>query len=147
MSTKSKLFFDSSALIAGVLSRTGAACVLMLFSEQGKLDLFISEHVIEECERSLARKAPAALPAFRTALKDIQPKIVTALTIEEIQASLYMISDPTDAPILAAAIKAKVDFLVTHNRRHFLDDPKVAEKSGLKIGTPGDALAWIRENL
>ncbi len=147
MSTKSKLFFDSSALIAGVLSRTGAACVLMLFSEQGKLDLLISEHVIEECERSLARKAPAALPAFRNTLKDIQPKIVTAPTSEELQPCLYMISDPTDAPILAAAIKAKVDFLVTHNRRHFLDDPKVAEKSGLKIGTPGDALAWIRENL
>ncbi|MEW5828562.1 MAG: PIN domain-containing protein [Chloroflexota bacterium] len=147
MLTKSKLFFDSSALIAGVLSRTGAACVLMLFAEQDKLDLYISEHVIEECERSLARKAPAALPAFRNALKDTQPKIVAALASEEIQPCLYMIADPTDAPILAAAIKAKVDFLVTHNRRHFLDDPKVAEKSGLKIGTPGDALAWIRENL
>jgi predicted nucleic acid-binding protein len=147
MSIKSKLFFDSSALIAGVLSRMGAACVLMLFSEQGKLDLFISEHVIEECERSLARKAPAALPAFRSALKDIQPKIVTAPTRDEIQPCLYMISDPTDAPILAAAIKASVDFLVTHNRRHFLDDPTVSEKSGLRIGVPGDALAWIRESV
>jgi predicted nucleic acid-binding protein len=145
--SKGRLFLDSSALIAGVLSRTGAAYALMLLSEQGKLDLFISEHVIEECERSLARKAPEALPAFRNAIKDIEPKIVTALTSEEVRACLYMISDPTDAPILAAAIKAKVDFLVTHNRRHFLNDPKVAEKSGLQIGTPGDVLAWIRENL
>jgi len=40
-----------------------------------------------------------------------------------------------------------VDFLATHNRKHFLDDPKVAELSGLRIGTPGDALAWVRENL
>jgi predicted nucleic acid-binding protein len=145
--SKSKLFFDSSALIAGVLSRTGAACVLMLFSEQGKVDLFVSEHIIEECERSLARKAPEALPAFRNALKDVKPKIITGLTNEEVHTCFYMISDPTDAPILAAALKAKVDFLVTHNRKHFLDDPKVGDKSGLKIGTPGDALAWIRETL
>jgi hypothetical protein len=32
-------------------------------------------------------------------------------------------------------------FLVTLNRRHFLDDPEVIKKSGLKIGTPGEALA------
>lgn len=145
--SKSRLFFDSSALIAGVLSRTGAAYALMFFSEQGRLDLFLSEHVIEECERSLARKVPGALTAFRNALKDIQPKIVIPPTNEEVQACLYMISDPTDAPILAAAIKAKVDFLVTHNRRHFLDDAGVAEKSSLRIGAPRDALAWIREHL
>jgi hypothetical protein len=44
-------------------------------------------------------------------------------------------------------MKAKVDYLVTHNRKHFLNDPTVAEKSGLRIGTPGDVLAWLRENL
>ena len=145
--SKSRLFFDSSALISGVLSQGGAACALMLFSEQGRLYLFISEHVIEECEKALARKAPKALTAFRNTLKDVKPKILSTPTSKEVQACIYMISDPRDAPILAAAIKAKLDFLVTHDRRHFLNDPKVAEKSGLKIGTPGAALAWIRENL
>ncbi len=67
--------------------------------------------------------------------------------MEESQANLYLIKDPGDVPILLAAMKAKVDFLVTHNRKHFLDDPKVAENSGLRIGTPGEALAWLRENL
>ena len=145
--SKSRLFFDSSALISGVLSQGGAACALMLFSEQGRLYLFISEHVIEECEKTLARKAPKALTAFRNTLKDVKPKILSTPTSKEVQACIYMISDPRDAPILAAAIKAKVDFLVTHDRKHFLNDPKVTEKSGLKIGTPGAALAWIRENL
>jgi len=44
-------------------------------------------------------------------------------------------------------MKAHVDYLATHNRKHFLDDPKVAERAGIKMGTPGDVLAWIRENL
>jgi hypothetical protein len=64
-----------------------------------------------------------------------------------VEANLYLIDDPNDVPILLAAMQAKVDYLATHNRRHFLDDPKAAERSGLKIGTPGDVLAWIRENL
>ena len=34
--------------------------------------------------------------------------------------------------------------LVTLNRRHFIDDPEVARRSDLRIGTPGDALAWVR---
>jgi hypothetical protein len=55
--------------------------------------------------------------------------------------------DPNDVPILLAAMKAKVDYLATHDRKHFLDDPKVAERSGLKIGAPGNVLSWIRENL
>lgn len=38
-----------------------------------------------------------------------------------------------------------VDYLVTLNGRHFIDDPAVAARSGLRIGTPGDALAWMRE--
>lgn len=142
-----KIFFDSSTLIAGVLSVTGAARALLVLAEMGEIDLLVSEQVIVETERSLARKAPQALPGFRQTIKDSGLKIVKAPSLEDVQASLYMISDPTDAPILVAAMKQKVDILVTHNRKHFLDDPQVAEKSGLRIGTPGDALAWLRENM
>lgn len=46
-----------------------------------------------------------------------------------------------------AAMHARVDFLATLNRKHFLDDPQVAARSGLRIGTPGDALAYIRDRL
>ena len=56
-------------------------------------------------------------------------------------------ADPADVPILLAVMHARVDFLVTLNRRHFLDDPQVARRSGLRIGTPGDALAWVRGQL
>lgn len=143
---RSKIFLDSSALIAGAISAKGAARVLLQLAEAGELNIVINEQVIEETERSLAKKSPQNLPDFRRLIKIIRPLIVKEAP-EDVANCLYMIADPTDAPILAAATKAKVDFLVTHNRRHFMDDPKFAEKSGLKIGTPGDALAWIRENL
>jgi hypothetical protein len=28
----------------------------------------------------------------------------------------------------------------------FLDNPKIAKRAGIKIGTPGDVLAWLKEN-
>lgn len=145
--SKTKVFLDSSAVIAGIISSTGAARVLLVMSETGQIEIFISEQVIVESERTLARKVPHALPDFRKTLKNAQPKIIKKPTPKQIEDNLYLIADPDDVPILLAAMQAHVDYLATHNRKHFLNDPKVAERAGIKIGTPGDVLAWIRENL
>jgi predicted nucleic acid-binding protein len=142
---KLKIFLDSSALIAGVLSSTGAARALLVLSENKAIELYINEYVIAECERSLARKVPEALPDFRETIKDANLKILEDPSPAEVQTHLYLISDPQDVPILLSALQAKTDFLVTHNRKHFLDDPQVAQKTGLRIGTPGAAIAWLRE--
>jgi predicted nucleic acid-binding protein len=145
--SKAKLFLDSSALMAGVISSAGAARVLLVMSETGKVTLLVNEHVIAETERSLAKKASHALPEFRRTLINADLKILPNPSAKEVQENLYLIADKDDVPILLSAMKAKVDLLVTHNRKHFLDDPKVVELSGLRIGTPGDALVWVRESL
>ena len=144
---KLNIFLDSSALIAGVLSETGAAHVLLLLGESEDILLTVSEMVIVESERSIALKSPQNIPILRNSIVTSNLKIVRDPSAKEVETNLYLISDPNDVPVLLAAMKAKVDYLVTHNRKHFLDDPKVAEKSGLRIGTPGDALAWLREQL
>jgi predicted nucleic acid-binding protein len=144
---RTKVFFDSSALVAGVISSTGAARALLVMAENKQIEVIISEQVIVESERSIAKKSPRALPSFRQTIRDASPLIVQNPSGKETRENLYLIADPDDVSILLAAMKAKVDFLVTHNRKHFIDDPKVAENSGLRIGTPGDALAWLRENL
>ena len=144
---KPNIFLDSSALVAGAISNTGAARALLLLGEFGDIVITISEMVVVESERSVARKSPLNLDNLRSLIRISKVKIVRNPPMEESQANLYLIKDPGDVPILLAAMKAKVDFLVTHNRKHFLDDPKVSENSGLRIGTPGDVLAWLRENL
>ncbi len=144
---KLNIFLDSSALIAGAISESGAAHVLLQLGESEDVLLTISEMVIVESERSIAKKSPRNLNNLRSLIKAAKLRIVKDPSNKEVEANLYLIGDPNDVPILLAAMKAKVDYLATHNRKHFLDDPKVAEMSGLKIGTPGDVLAWIRENL
>jgi predicted nucleic acid-binding protein len=142
---KASLFFDSSALFAGIASTTGAAHALLALAEAGLITLTVSEQVIAETERSLARKAPVALPAYRQALRGLGLRIVRDPTLEAVLAHRDWMAHPADVPILVAAMHAGVDYLVTLNRRHFIDDPAVAAHSGLRIGTPGDALAWVRE--
>lgn len=144
---KVSIFLDSSALIAGVISENGAAHVLLQLGETEDVSLTISELVFNETTRSIGRKSPENLENVRKEIERARIAILQDPSYEEIQANLYLMEDPDDVPILLAAIKAKVDYLATHDHKHFLNDPKVAEKAGLKIGTPGDVLAWIRENL
>ncbi len=144
---KFNIFLDSSALIAGAISESGAAHILLNLGESKDIVLTVSELVILESERSMAKKAPSNLNDLRNLIRSSNLRIVDNPPRTEVEANLYLINDPNDVPILLAAMKAKVDYLATHKRKHFLDDPKVAERSGLRIGSPGDVLAWLRENL
>ena len=145
--SKVNIFLDSSALIAGILSETGAAHVLLQLGESEYVELTVSEWVVDETIRSVARKTPDILDEVDKTITKSKIKIVADPSNDEVRANFYLMEDPYDVPILLAAMKASVDYLATHDRKHFLDDPKVAESSGLRIGTPGDALAWLRENL
>ena len=144
---KINIFLDSSALIAGIFSETGAAHVLLQLGETEDIALTISELVLNETKRSIGRKRPEHLENAEQEIQKSNIKVLQDPSHKEIQANLYLMDDPDDVPILLAAIKAKVDYLATHDHKHFLDDPKVAERAGVKIGTPGDVLAWLRENL
>ena len=135
-------FLDSSALMSGMISATGAARALLLLSEDGKLNLIVSEQVIAEIERNLARKAPKVLPYARDMIRQARIRILPDPSPQAIEPCRDWIAHAADLPILVAAAEARVDFLVTLNRRHFTDDAGVAQKSGLHIGTPGDALSW-----
>lgn len=141
---KINLFLDSSALVAGIISPTGAARALLLLAETGHITITISEQVVAESERAITRIVPRALGDFRKSILISNVTIVRNPSPDEVVANLHMISHPPDVPILVTAMKAGVDYLVTLNHKHFIDDPNVARLSGLQIGTPGDALGWVR---
>ena len=152
-----RLFLDSSALIAGIVSPKGAARALLLLGEAEKLMLILSEQVIAEVERNIARKVPQALCFAREMILRAKVHMVSDPSPEEVYLHRHWISHHADVPILVAAYQAKAVFLrgksavrfsaVTLDSRHFLEDAAVAERSGLRLGTPGDALAWVREQL
>ena len=141
------LFFDSSALIAGIISEKGAARALLLLAEDRKLKITVSNQVIIEVERNIAKKIPKILHVAREMIRESNEIIYKHPTKEEVSNHLNWIDHAADVPILVSAIKAHVDYLVTLNTKHFINDPQVTYRSGLRIGTPGDALSWVREQM
>ena len=145
--TSPDIFLDSSALFAGIVSAEGASRALSLLGERRLIVITVSEQVVAETERALARKVPQALLYFREALRSTGLRIVRDPSSEDVEAHQDIVSHPPDVPIVLAAMRAKVNYLVTLNRRHFIDDPTVAARSGLRIGAPRDALDWVRTRL
>jgi predicted nucleic acid-binding protein len=60
-----RVFVDSSVLIAAAYSATGASREIIRWAIRGRITPVVSDLVLEETEKNLARKAPEALPAFR----------------------------------------------------------------------------------
>lgn len=142
-----KLFFDSSVLMSGIITPNGASRALLLLAEDERVTISVSEQVIVEVERNIAKKIPRILPLVRASIKAANIKIHRDPSKEEVREHSNWINHLAYVPILVSAVKANVDFLVTLNTKHFLDDPQVSFRSGLRIGTPDDALAYVRNQL
>jgi len=105
----------------------------------------ISDTVRAETERNLAslpRRAAEAVLVFQQLL-DAVPFVLSNPTTEEIaEAATYTVLK--DAPIVAAAKRAKVDYLASFDRKHLVGVPAVAHGSDLSIVLPETLLAAIR---
>ncbi len=140
-----RVFLNASVLFSASYSRTGSSRDLLREAIRGNLKIVVSQHVLEEAGRNLAQKASEALPDFRELLTLVAAEIAEKPALEELRRAATYIN-LKDAPIVAAAAKAKVDYLVTWDRKHFIDDPKVAERSGLMIITPDELMAIVKES-
>jgi len=122
-----KVFLDTSALIAGIASSTGAARELFRLAELGLIEVVISRQVVVEADRNIEAKMPEIMHEYRAFIALLAPLLVEDPTPKNVKKYSVFI-DPDDAPILDAAVLSGVDYLVTCDRKHFL-------KSGIKIGS------------
>lgn len=133
-----RVFFDSDVIIAGTFSATGASHVLLQLAEVGIIRGYISDQVVDECSRNLQDRLPAALPLFQSILN------ASFLTLEvPDDKSLSRASDQADRkdiPILAAAMQAGADVLVTFNTKDYFP-----HGSTLTVLTPRELLKKIGE--
>jgi len=138
-----RVFLDASVLFSAAYSATGASREILRSALRHEVVAVVSRYVTEEARRNLRRKAPAAIQAFERLMELLSPEVAADPSLLELQAAASY-TNLKDAPIVAAAVKAKVEYLVTLDRAHFIDDPKVARASGLSILTPDNLLAILR---
>lgn len=134
-----KVFVDSSVFIAAAISAKGSARDLLMAGIRHEMPLVVSDHVFEETERNLARKAPRAVGAFQL-LQEIVPfEIVhpTQALVEEVA----VVIEPKDAVIVAGAIQSAAAFLATYDRKHLLSfKNEIKVRFGIKVVTPDNVI-------
>ncbi len=140
-----RVFLDTSALIAGLISSTGAAREVLRLCEAGAVKVIISRQVVVEADRTLSAKLPALVSEFHRFLREMAPSLVEDPSIEDV-ANARSLIHAKDAPILAAAMNAKVHYLITCNTRHF-QQRGVKDHVAFEIVTPGEFLQTFRATL
>jgi putative PIN family toxin of toxin-antitoxin system len=140
-----KVFLDTSALIAGIASAKGAAREVLQLAETGLIEVIVSRQVIVEADRNIEDKLPEMLSEYREFIKLLAPVLVDDPPRGQIKRFLTVIN-PDDAPILAAAVNAEADFLITWDRKHFIGK-NIHIHPDMKIVTPGEFLKYFREYL
>lgn len=137
-----RAFLDASVLFSACYSATGASRELLMRAIRHEFIVVISDIVQEEARRNLAIKAPMALPALEQLLELVPFELLSAPLDAVLAAQQY--TELKDAPIVAAAITARADFLVSLDRTHLVDIPHVAESSGISIVLPSVLLHQLR---
>ncbi len=135
----SKLFIDSSVLIAASISSTGSARNLIISSIDNKFKIVVSDLVLEETVRNLTNKAPKALPALQLFLEALNPEVVSPS--KSLVMKVSRVIELKDAPIVAGAITAKAEYLVSFDRKHLLQHNKeIRTHFKVKVVAPDELL-------
>jgi len=139
-----RLFLDANVLFSAAHNPSGNAHALFSLAAMGRIILVASRYAIEEASRNIALKCPDRARELESLLAGlvVGPEPAAALVSLAVEAGL----PDKDAPILAAAIVASADLLVTGDRRHF-GLLYGAAVQGVLILPPADAVIKVLDYL
>lgn len=137
---KKRAVLDSSTLVSAFLTAGGTPATLLRLARQGAFSLHLSDDILLETTQVLLR--PRLIERYRYTAEDVEAYQAALATIATIEADLPELTgvvpgDPKDDVIIATAVRAEADYLVTGDRRHLLP---LGMYAGVKIVTPRDFL-------
>lgn len=135
-----KLFFDANVVFSAAHQEEGRAQAIVALARAGQCTVLVSAHALEEARRNLALKSAGHEARLERLLAAVSlvPEAPRTLVAWAGEQGL----PPKDAPILAAAVHAGADLLVTGDRRDF---ERLFGRTlhGVKVVTPAQALAAL----
>lgn len=131
----SAVVIDTSVLVAGLLSRQGAAAALVSAFFGDRLRLAYTPDMMREYGEVLER--PEFAPIITTADRLAILMKLRASGLQVVPAAVPAIGwpDADDVPFVAAALATERKIVVTLNRRDFVP----AEKLGVRVLSPAEA--------
>jgi predicted nucleic acid-binding protein len=135
-----KLFLDANVIFSAAHREQGRSQDLVALARAGRCELLVSAHALEEARRNLELKSAGFERRLGTALAH-------ATVVAEAPAALVAWAQAQglplkDAPILAAAIHARADLLVTGDSRDF-GHLFGQTLRGTRVATPARALDLV----
>lgn len=127
------------------MSSTGAAREVLRLAEARAIQVIVSTQVPPEAERNLAAKLLSLIDDYHHLLRQLIPVVVEDPSLDAVGEAARVIQR-NDAPILAAAKQASVDYLVTWNTRDFHAE-RTRTWAPFPVATPGEFLRAFREAL
>lgn len=129
---------DSSVLVSAFLTPHGTVVRLLCEPARSRYQLWLSEYILDETAETLLSKSRLRrYTAYSDT--DVRDYIRWLLTQTEIVADLptlrVVADDPKDDPIIATAVAARADYLVTGDRAHLLP---LGSYEGIRIVGPSE---------
>lgn len=142
-SRMNRFCLDTNILVSACQSTKGASYALIQFAREHHVRFVVSQFVFDELRDVLSRHNKARELQAAEAFIKLPIWEAVSFTAEELVMALFICPDPNDAPILAAAKKAKMHALVSFDRKH-LHTKAVQAYIGAPVITAGDALELLR---
>ncbi len=144
MKNKPRVFVDTSAIFAAVLSDSGGGREILKLGAIGAIQVIASQRVFVELEAVILKKAQNSLKHFALLLDEAKIEIVPEGRESELNKCNKIVTYEPDRRVLASALRAEPDFFATLDKKHFLLN-KQLDKLPFPRGTPGDFLKWFRD--
>jgi len=123
--TRPRVFLDTNVLFSGVHSESGVPKRLLDAAGLSRYQIVASTLVLNELVRNLRTKSSRSLVKLERVLREVRFEMVPEPPDEQI-ARWRDAGLGTDAPIVAAAVLAEVDYFCTGDRR-LLDKASLIE--------------------
>lgn len=139
-----RAFLDANVLFTAARSETGAGRgIVQLARVLPGIDLLMTEYALNEAERNLHKKSPQSLPEFQSLKSTVNVCQKPSAELELRVSEAAPLVPRKDLPILAGAVHAEVDWLVTYDEDHF-GGLYGKEIHGVLVLEPRHALSLIR---
>lgn len=137
---KVKVFVDSDVIISSLISKNGAANIVV---NKASINSYVSNFSHEELSRTVKRLG-ISKDKFEKVLKEKLKTVKINISKEDILDKFGNYTyDLEDAHIVAGAKEAKAKFLVTFNIKDYKLE-KISDELSIKILTPGELLEYLR---
>ena len=135
-----RVFIDSSILIAAIGSSSGGSARVLRLAKGNRIKLFVTLEVLRETQFNIAGKFPRGkLLRFLVEVKLAKIKIVPDPTENE-KSKWETLTVPKDTHVLAGAIKANADIVLSLDKAHLLTQ-KVKKNFPVPVQNTGQFLA------